>query len=164
MRQIRNVCLLGTCMVLLAAARGFAEEGMVELRTVAEVQTQVLQPDGSLDTRLVPAAKVLPGDVVAYTIEARNIGATPAERVVITDPIPEQMRFVVGSAEAAGSTVLFSVDGGMRFDAAQKLEVVEADGTRRAATPTDYTHIRFVFDDPLAPSSRRSVRFLAQLQ
>ena len=162
MRQLRNAFLVST--LLLTATAGFAEDGVIELRTIAEKQVQVLQPDGSVETLLVPAAKVVPGDVVAYTIEARNISKTPATRVVITDPIPEHMRFVHGSTEAAGSKILFSVDGGMRFDVAQALEVVAEDGTRRTATAADYTHIRFVFDEPLAPTSKRSVRFLAQLQ
>ncbi len=164
MRLSGNVCLLCIGLLVLVATVASAEEGVVELRTVAEKRAQVLQPDGSVETLLVPAAKVLPGDVVAYTIEARNVSTTAAERVVITDPIPEHMRFVTGSAEAAGSAVLFSVDGGMRFDVSHELEVVEEDGTRRAATPADYTHIRFVFEQPLAPASTRSVRFLAELQ
>lgn len=149
---------------LLCAAGALGEAGSIELRARAEKRLFVQRPDGTAEERFVPAGKVVPGDVVAYTIEARNVSRQDADRVVITDPIPAEMKYVEGSADAAGAELLFSVDGGFRFARAGELTVANEDGTRRPAVASDYTHVRWVFATPLAPTEQRSVRFLAQLQ
>lgn len=150
--------------VLSLAGSAIGEAGSIELRARAEKRTFVQKSDGTAEERFVPAGKVVPGDVVAYTIEARNVSATGADRVVITDPIPAEMKYVEGSAAAAGAQLLFSVDGGFRFGTPGELTVANEDGTRRPAVAGDYTHVRWVFATPLAPAEQRSVRFLAQLE
>ena len=164
MRKLMQASAAGIALVLFGAGAAFAN-GEVELKATAQKYSQHMLADGSVETRLEPAVTVVPGDKIAYTIEARNISADqPATRVVITDPIPEHTRYVDGSAEGDGTQVLFSVDGGMRFDAPGELEVIGDDGASRPAVASDYTHIRWVLRDPLAPSAKRSVRFLAELQ
>jgi uncharacterized repeat protein (TIGR01451 family) len=150
--------------VLVGAAGASAEAGSIELRAKAEKRVLLQAADGTAQETYVSAAKVVPGDVVAYTIEARNVGSASADRVVITDPIPGEMKYLDGSADAAGAELLFSVDGGFRFDRPENLTVAQADGTRRPALASDYTHVRWVFAQPLAPAEQRSVRFLAQLE
>ncbi|HEU4431338.1 MAG TPA: hypothetical protein VFT98_21440 [Myxococcota bacterium] len=150
--------------VLMGAAGAHAEAGSIELRAKAEKRVLLQAPDGTAQETYVSAAKVVPGDVVAYTIEARNVGVADADRVVITDPIPGEMKYLDGSADATGAELLFSVDGGFRFDRPENLTVANEDGTRRPALASDYTHVRWVFATPLAPAEQRSVRFLAQLQ
>ena len=164
MRKLMQAGIVVTAFALLGAGVVHAN-GQVELKATAHKHSQHLLADGSVETRLEPAATVTPGDTIAYTIEARNISADQtATRVVITDPIPEHTRYVDGSAEGEGTDILFSVDGGMRFDAATNLEVRGDNGTNRPAVASDYTHVRWVLRDPLAPSEKRSVRFLAELQ
>ncbi|MDH3212428.1 MAG: hypothetical protein OEM05_08065 [Myxococcales bacterium] len=163
MRTIRGGILLAALLTGALATAASAEDPTIELKTTAEKQLQVKRSDGSVETVLVPAAIVVPGDVVAYTIEARNIGVENAESVVITDPIPEHTVYVPGSAEG-DARILFSVDDGIRFEAPEALVVAAADGSSRAAIPADYTHIRWIFSEPLAPSAKRSVHFLTELQ
>jgi uncharacterized repeat protein (TIGR01451 family) len=162
-RRILRICA-ATVAALSLAAVAFGEAGSIELRARAEKRVLLQAADGTARESYVPAAKVLPGDVVAYTIEARNVSPAAADRVVITDPIPSEMKYLDGSADAAGAELLFSVDGGFRFDVPEKLTVANEDGTRRPAVASDYTHVRWVFASPLAPAEQRSVRFLAQLE
>ena len=160
-----NPMLVGLALAsFFWAGAASAQAGAIELKTTAQKQLLVVGADGSEQELLVPPGKVIPGDAIVYTIEARNISTNPAERVVITDPIPEHMDYVDGSATADGTELLFSVDGGMSFDRAEALEVVEADGTRRPATSEDFTHIRWVFRSPLAPAGDASVRFVARVE
>jgi uncharacterized repeat protein (TIGR01451 family) len=156
--------LAATFAALAFAGVALGETGSIELRARAEKRLFVQKPDGTAVEQFVPAAKVVPGDVVAYTIEARNVSSDEAGRVVITDPIPAEMKYLDGSADAEGAALLFSVDGGFRFDTPDKLTVANEDGTSRPAVASDYTHVRWVFATPLAPAEQRSVRFLAQLQ
>lgn len=153
-----------TVAALLASASAFAESGSIELKARAEKRVLLQAADGTAQETFVPAGKVVPGDVVAYTIEARNVSQQAADRVVVTDPIPSEMQYLDGSASAAGAELLFSVDGGFRFDAAERLTVANEDGSRRPALASDYTHVRWVLAAPLAPAEQRSLRFLAQLE
>jgi len=93
-------------LVFLVAAPAFADG--IEVTTQVHKRLLVPSEGGDLQERLVPPAKVVPGDIVAYTISARNGSAEPAERVVITDPVPEHMKYVEGSAVDGGARVLFS--------------------------------------------------------
>ena len=162
----RNAIRFGaaTFAALLCAAGAFGEAGSIELRARAEKRLFVQKADGTAEEMFVPIGKVVPGDVVAYTIDARNVSAENADRVVITDPIPTEMKYVDGTAVAAQAELLFSVDGGFRFETPDKLTVANEDGSRRPAVASDYTHVRWVFAAPLAPAEQRSVRFLAQLE
>lgn len=49
-------------------------------------------------------AKAIPGAVVEYTITVTNNGVPAADLLVLTDPIPANTWFVVGSVSAAGSS------------------------------------------------------------
>ncbi len=150
----------------LASASGAiaAEPGAVELRATAAKLVTVTDALGNEKTELVAPEVVVPGDKIAYTISAKNVSTDDVESVVITDPIPSEMLFVAGSEESRDAAVLFSVDGGESFDREENLTVVGEDGLRRPAMSTDFTHIRWVFETPLAPASERSVRFVALVE
>ena len=111
----------------------------------------------------IPATKVIPGTEVIYTITVSNVGDQPADSVVVTDPIPENTTYVDRSAFGAGTAITFSVDGGKSYDLADKLKVKDAAGNLRAATASDYTHIRWVLDFTLKPKDVAPVWFKARL-
>ena len=141
-----------------------AQGAAVEIETIAQKEIEFTGPDGQVELKLVPAEKVLPGEEVVYTIHARNRGGENATSVVITDPIPDHMVYRNGSAAGDGTEITFSVDGGKTYAAASKLVVREDDGTVRPATASDYSHIRWKFNDAIEPGVDRSVRFRARLQ
>lgn len=157
--------LLSAGMVLAVSNRAaLAQDQMIEL--VAMVEQEVVETDerGEVVTKRVEASKVVPGDEVIYTTQYANVGDDAAENVVISNPIPEHMRFQPNSAFGEGSRVVYSVDGGVTFDVPEELEVVAEDGTVRAATAADYTHVQWVFDGAMAPGERGAVGFRAVLQ
>lgn len=141
-----------------------AEPGQIELKATAAKVVVKTDEQGATRTELVDAKIVIPGDKIAYTIEARNVSGEAVDQVVITDPIPDSMLFVPGTVEGEGARVLFSVDGGESFDLEEKLEVSGADGRPRPAIASDFTHIQWVFEQPLAPETERSVRFVALVE
>jgi len=155
-------------LAMLAAALGgattalaqTADRGCIELKTVAEVQETYVDARGNEATRLVPAAKVVPGDEVIWTIVANNVCTTPAGDIAITNPVPEHMRYVGSSAFGPGSQIVFSLDGNT-FAAPDALVVAEADGTRRTARADEYSAIRWVLPRPMGPSESMMVRYRA---
>jgi uncharacterized repeat protein (TIGR01451 family) len=146
-----------------SAATAFAQaptRGCIELKTVAEIQETYVDDRGNEATRLVPAAKVVPGDEVVWTIVANNVCATAAGDVAITNPVPRHMRYVGSSAFGPGASIVFSLDGNT-FAAPEALVVAEADGTRRPARADEYSAIRWVLPRPMGPSESLVVRYRA---
>ena len=88
---------------------------------------------------------VVPGDRLVFVLNYRNAGAQPADKFVITNPLPAAVRF----ADAGDTRPLFSVDGGKQWGLLSDLSVPMTDGTRRAAQPADVTHVRWAFQKPI---------------
>ncbi|HEX6999963.1 MAG TPA: hypothetical protein VF322_17660 [Gammaproteobacteria bacterium] len=129
----------------LLAAPAEGEEG---------ASAQVLEP---LTGR--PAA----GDELLYTVSFENVGGAPASDVRITQPLPDGVRYVPGTAVGPGAVASYSADGGRTFGAPDEL-TVSAGGARRPAEPRDYTHIRWRLPGTLAPGARGFLRFRAVVE
>jgi uncharacterized repeat protein (TIGR01451 family) len=153
--------------VVVLACLGWIAPAFADVRLTTTVQKmeRVAAPDGTVSSRLAPAEKVIPGDEVRYTIAFENDGAKPVDAgtVVITNPVPENTQYIADSAFGSGTTIQFSVDGGKTFHPANELTVVR-DGVKTAATPADYTTIRWTFAPALAPAQKSYVSFNARLQ
>jgi len=135
----------------------------IRLKAVAEIEIPVVNDKGETELKRIPATKVVPGTEVIYTITVSNVGDQSADSVVVTDPIPENTTYVDRSAFGAGTKITFSVDGGNSYDLADKLKVKDAAGNLRAATASDYTHIRWVLNFTLKPKDVAPVWFKARL-
>ncbi|MFH1688737.1 MAG: hypothetical protein ABIE42_00690 [Candidatus Eisenbacteria bacterium] len=159
---------IGLMLVAIVLAGSTAVEAVetrsVELRTVAETEIEVLDREGRPELRRIEASRVVPGDEVIYTIYYSNTGVETAENVVITNPVPDHMTYMVGSASGNGTAVTYSVDGGMVFAAPGELLVPDGAAGERPATPSEYTHIRWTLDATLPPSEEGLVGFRARLE
>jgi uncharacterized repeat protein (TIGR01451 family) len=140
------------------------EKGAVELKAVAEMETEVISDNGQKEIQRVPAAKVVPGDVVIYTIRYTNNGTEAAEDFVITNPVPEHMVYLPTSAKGENSEITFSVDGGNSYDIPENLTTTDSEGRQIPAKVSAYTHIRWTMNEPIAPGQTGSVNFEAQLE
>ena len=150
-----------TVLALFLAGAAYAN---VELNTVALTEITTTNEAGQEVTTRVEAGKVVPGDEVIYTITFANRGTEPAADVVITNPIPEHMVFTKVEEGPSGAKVSISADGGSRYDAPRNLTVTDAKGQTRPAKASDFTHVRWTFQNPLEPGAEGSVSFRAQLQ
>jgi uncharacterized repeat protein (TIGR01451 family) len=150
-------------LLFFSAANAISQEqGHLNVTTLAQMEEVSVSDDGQRQTRLVPADTVVPGDVVIYTTTVENISDEAADDVVVTNPVPEHLTYVAGSAFGPGMVIEFSVDGGVNYAAAGEL-TVEEDGQTRAATAEDFTHIRFVMQSGLAAGAQSIARFKARL-
>jgi uncharacterized repeat protein (TIGR01451 family) len=162
---MRKSVTLALALTLLAwGSRAGAEATGVEIKATAEVEVKVKGSDGNETVQRQPAKKVPPGSSVIYTLRAENKGQKPASDVVVTDPIPEHMDYVEGSASTDGAKVTFSTDGGKTYLPKEKLVVKGKDGVSRAALASELTHIRWQFEKPLAPGESRAVEFRARVE
>ncbi len=150
-------------VVLILAAMAVQAQGHLDVRTTVHKQEVFINEQGESETRLVPADVVVPGESVFYTITFRNVSDQPADNVVITNPIAEDLMYVDGSAFGPGTEIQFSVDGGATFAPADELNVTE-DGELRKAEARDFTHVRWVMQADLAAGAQGTARFAAVLE
>lgn len=146
--------------LLLCAANVQAADGL-KLSNAVFQEVQVTAADGTITHKTVSATNVVPGTEVIYVISYDNTGGPAAENVVITNPIPVDLRYVDAQGAPAVSGV--SVDHGKSFAALASLTVPGADGKPRAAQAADATDLRWVIDK-LPSGGKGSVSFKAQVK
>lgn len=100
---------------------------------------------------LSPETQVLPGDILRYRLVGKNNGSQPVSSLVLTQPIPPEMIYILGSAKGA-SNITFSIDNGVTFDANPMITSVNNSQGVQAAPPSKYTHVRWNFEQVLAPA------------
>lgn len=160
--KLNGILAILACFALCAAA-GAQEPGDLEVTTVVQKEVIVTTDDGREEKQLVPAASVIPGERVVYTISFRNTGSDSADNIVITNPIAETLTYVAGSAAGEDLDVQFSVDGGATFAPASALRIVD-NGVKRPATTIDYTHVRWVMRTELVAGGEGHATFAAVLE
>ena len=160
---IRFIALAGFSGLLMGNL-SIARAQTVELATKAEREIEVIEK-GARVKKLAPPQKMVPGDELIYTVAYTNKTAKPAEKVMVTNPVPKHTRYKDGSAAGDNADITFSVDGGKTFATPDKLTVVIKDkagkDTARSAAGADYTHIRWVLKQNVAPGQSGTVRFRA---
>ena len=161
--MFKGLKFIGAIAVIACAfgAPAHSQTNCVQLKTTGEVEQEVVDAKGAKSKVLVPAAKVIPGTEVIWTITASNACQKPSEKVVIDNPVPEHMTLVPGSVVGAGSEISYSVDG-KTFGAIDKLTVTQ-DGATRPARAEDVKHIRWEFRNSLPPGASAFGRFRAVL-
>lgn len=156
--------VLAVVSSLLAANALVARAQTVELVNTAEREIEVIEK-GAKVKKVGPVGKIVPGDEVIYAVTYNNKTGKPAEKIVITNPIPQHTRYKDGSASGEGADISYSIDGGKTFAAPDKLTVAIKDKSGkdivRPAVAQDYTHIRWVLKQNVAPGQSGSVRFRA---
>lgn len=161
-KSIQQLLLL---VALLAMAGGaMAQENSIRLEHKAEQRQTYVDDDGVEQTRLVEAARVVPGEAILFTVTYTNVGAEPAEDLVITNPVPNAMNYLADSASGDNTDITFSTNGGNNFDSPQNLVVTAADGTQRPAAANDYTHIRWIVRGNIAAGTTGTVQFTALVE
>jgi uncharacterized repeat protein (TIGR01451 family) len=158
--KTNRVALAVASLLTFANAAHAADPGCIELKTVAESEQEYTNDAGQRAKRLVPAAKVVPGDEIIWTITARNVCEKPADNIVIANPVPEQMRYVANSAMGVGADITYSVDG-KQFSAPTAIVVHDANGTSRTASPDEYRAVRWTYKSAFAPGATAFVRYRA---
>lgn len=162
MKYLSNsVVLFPVLLAAIASAHAQGPSGnCVELRNDVQMEMEVTDASGQKSVRLMPPAKVVPGNQVVYVITARNVCKKPVDKLVLNNPVPEHLSYVADSASGAGTDITFSVDG-KNFSKAEALIVQDAEGRTHAARNEDIRSIRWILNGALAPGQSTAVRFRA---
>lgn len=139
-----------------------AAKNCIELKNEVQMEQEVTDAQGKKTTQLVAPGKVVPGNEVIYTITASNVCDKPATNVVINNPVPEHMTYVMNSAMGIGTDMTFSLDG-KSFAKLDTLTAKNADGSTRAIRAEDIKNIRWVYNTAINPGQSGFVRFRARV-
>ena len=144
MRRL-TIAVLATASILTSvSASALTAKQSVEKETVVQM------PDGTESITRGPAELVIPGERVVYTLSYTNDDAAPATDLVLTMPVPSEIKYMDGSATLDGASVVYSADDGKTFASRTGLRVIGLDGNNRTALSEDITHIRWTVAGPLA--------------
>ena len=152
---------LGVLMGVGIAGHALAQAASpVQITNAVFQEVQVKAKDGKVSTKLVPAAKVVPGSEVVYEIAYTNNGTQSATGVTINNPVPKGLE-LVGEGNPAATSV--SVDGGVTYGKLAELFVLGKDGEPRPARMADVTNLRWDLVE-LSPGAKGKVSFRAKVK
>lgn len=144
MRRLTIAIITAASILTSVSASALTAKQSVEKEVVVQM------PDGTESVTREPAELVVPGERVVYTLNYTNDDAAPATDLVLTMPVPGEIKYMEDSASKSGATVVYSADGGQTFASRAGLRTVGQDGNSRAAVAEDITHIRWTVAGPLA--------------
>jgi uncharacterized repeat protein (TIGR01451 family) len=153
-------------LLLLAALNAHAQTAAkpcIELKNEAQMEQPYTDAQGKQATRLVAPGKVVPGNAIVYTITATNVCDKPVSAVVINNPVPEHMTYVMNSAMGVGTDITYSTDS-KSFAKLEALNAKGADGVVRTAGTEDIKSIRWVYNAAINPGQSGFVRFRATVK
>lgn len=159
------VCFLRIITIALFAGAVLAQqEPHIQLKNEAFKEKLIVKEDGSEEYELIPPGLAIPGDEIIYISTFVNIGKEDVTDIVITNPVPNNSLYKVGTAFGSGTEITFSVDGGKTYAKPEALKIKDTQGVPRTATAKDYTAIRWVFKGSLKPGEESTVTFRTILQ
>jgi uncharacterized repeat protein (TIGR01451 family) len=134
----------------------------VDLQLSAErALTQTINGKPSVQWQALDSkqAAVLPGNVLRYTLVAKNSGSAIARNFVITQAMPQRTTLVANSVQVPSSpsaTVIYSIDNGKTFTAKPMIQV---QGKAEAAPITSYTHLQIRTNQSIAPKATLTAQY-----
>ena len=156
---IASTALLAALSAIPAAhATTATPAGPVALAGDVMVDRMIVE-NGQSRRALVRPDKVVPGDRLVFTTSYRNSGSQPIQNFVVTNPVPP----AVVLADPQDASFAVSVDGGAHWGALAALAVGDGQGGRRAATPADVTHLRWIIPQ-IAPGATGTLEYHATVR
>ncbi|CAN1209518.1 hypothetical protein TUMEXPCC7403_04800 [Tumidithrix helvetica PCC 7403] len=125
----------------------------VRLFLSAELQTKEKDARGNEKVVwqvLESGSQVLPGSILRYVVAATNSTGSTIPDLVVIQPVPTGMTYILGSATLPSSedaSITFSIDGSKTFVAKPTITIQRPDGVTevRPAPAEAYTHVRWNF-------------------
>ena len=131
-----------------AIAQNVKTQGQIQLRLEAEKQVVAQDQQGKQSKTWQPLkgqVVVRPGDVLRYTLSGENKSDRPVKNLILNQPIPKGMVYVLQSTNVTNNAkVIYSIDGGRSFVENPTVKVTLPDGKveTKPAPANLYTHIR----------------------
>lgn len=156
------ILLSGTLALILLVGPAQAKQSTIKISSEVHELVEVKDEHGKPQLKAIAADEITPGDRILFTTSFKNNGEKASDNVIITNPIPKHTRYLADSAKGEHCIITFSVDGRV-WGSEKTLKVRLKDGKFRAATPADFTHIRWKYNRALKPAEKQSISFETKL-
>ncbi len=153
--MIKFLVSLSTVVGLLLTPSAAFAASQLQLTSDVFVEKQKQRADGTVTTILEEPNLVTPGDKLVFIVKYKNAGAAPAEKFVLTNPLPKAVAF---NGTSDGLEVV-SIDGGKTWGFLANLRMQDLGGKSRPALMSDVTHIRWNLNRPIAAGSEGKLIF-----
>jgi uncharacterized repeat protein (TIGR01451 family) len=134
-----------------AIAQSNNKKPQLDLQLAAKKQVIVQDQNGKQVTQWEPLegkSTVKPGDVLKYILSGDNKGTKPIKNLVLKQPIPQQMVYVLNSIKVSdkNAKITYSIDNQRTFVEKPTIQVTTKDGKveTKPAPASAYTHIRIL--------------------
>ena len=119
---------------------------------------KVVQDRQTIFQPIAGKASVKPGDIIKYTVIAKNNSRCLLRNLVLKQPIPRGTNYLKDSATAVdGAQLLFSIDGGKTFVAKPMVG-------GEAAPATAYNYLRWKFAGKMKPNAQVQTTYELQVK
>lgn len=169
MKSLHRIIGVAAVTAVALGVGGAALAAAPRVEVSVRVEREVVKADASgrrvVERRPVDAAS--PGDVLVYTLVARNTGEGPAIHPSLEDPIPVGTELVVDSIDHDVASPAASLDGGKTWQAFPATVERRTDDGRVEtvpAPPASYTHLRWTLSGPLGPGESKDVSFKVRIR
>jgi uncharacterized repeat protein (TIGR01451 family) len=130
----------------------------VTLTLKADKQLASAKPNIFSFQAIAGKAAVKPGDVIMYTVVAKNNSRCSLRNLVLKQPIPKGTQYVKDSAQAIeGAELLFSIDGGKTFSAKPMMG-------KQVVPATDYNYLRWKFSGKMPANAQVKTTYKLQVK
>jgi len=152
---------LKTSLVLCTVAS--LAQANVSISSTSFQELTKVTPSGEKSKEWVKTEKIVPGTVVRYVNTLENSGVEIATKLLVKNPIPNNMEYVADSAACQGTcSVSYSIDGGQTFNDPSELYVGVGEN-RHVAKASEYTDIQWIVNS-LSANSQSFVEYKARLK
>ena len=158
MRRVTFAIIATASLLVSTSASALSAKQIVEKETVVQM------PDGTESISRSPAEMVVPGERIVYTLNFTNDDKAAATDLVLTMPVPSEIKFLDGSATQSGVATVYSADGGKTFASRNVVRRIGLDGVARSANAEDITHIRWTVAGPVAVGETGNLSFKGTLK
>ena len=155
---------LVSLLALAALSSASMSAAALTAKQTVEKETTVVGTDGSISTVRETVEKIVPGERVVYSLDYKNDEAAPANDIVLTMPIPSEVKYIDGTANAPQTNVTYSADGGESFSSRQAVMIIDAGGNVRSAGVDELTHIRWTVPGPVDAGQGGVLSFAATVR
>ena len=140
-----------------------AEDGIINFTNTVKKEVVTKNDKGEKVVTYIDPNLAIPGSTMKYTITFENISDKSVDGIVVNDPLPNNSKYVDGSAAGENTEITFSVDG-ENFSVPSQLKVKDSTGKIWTASTDAYTHIRWVYKKTLKPGETGLVSFKTKIR
>lgn len=119
---------------------------------------KVMKDNKEMFEPIAGKASVKPGDIIKYTVVAKNNSHCPLKNLILKQPIPKGTNYLKDSAMVVdGAELLFSIDGGKTFVAKPMVG-------KEVAPAADYNYLRWKFIGKMATNAEVKTSYKLQVK